>query len=174
MDKGPFQWNVGYNFCFLGYIMLGYVIRKWAEQRKSNRSGIIIIAMGIAVELIIVYLKYEQLKEGINNDLYTMPFSPILAISSVLIFTGISLVNVSCTFGNLPRMSLYIYLFHAGVLRLVRIILEKIWSGKVGSACFIIVCSVIVFAISYILSIVYEKGRRIVKRKTLCAFMKGE
>lgn len=87
-----FKWNIGYSFCFLGYFMIGYIIRKWADDKKSKGKGLFYLFCGVGILLIIGLLRYEQGVQKIADSELTYslvgPFNPLVVLASVLIFPG--------------------------------------------------------------------------------------
>lgn len=153
-----FKWNIGYSFCFLGYLMIGYTIRRWAEKRQHNGAGIWFLLSGGIIIFIIGWLRYGQGLRGIaDTDLkYSLlgPFNPLVVIASVLIFAGFSLVSIRWNFSQLSSISFYIYLFHGGVLVVVQKLLNILFS-EMDSRIFIILTTVLTFGISWIASKIY-------------------
>lgn len=154
------KWNIGYSFCFLGYLMIGYTIRKWAEVRKHNRKGISFLLSGGIILFIIGLLRYGQGARGIADfELkYSLlgPFNPLVVVASVLIFAGFSLVKIRCNLSKLSAISFYIYLFHGGVLVVVQKVLNILFL-EMDNRMFIMISTVLTFGISWIAAQMYIK-----------------
>ena len=174
-----FKWNIGYSFCFLGYLMIGYTIHKWSNRKQSKGKGVTFLLCGIGVLLIIGFLQYEQGMQGIaNSELkYSLlgPFNPLVVLASVLIFAGVSMIEVKKDFSKLSNVSFYIYLFHAGILVIVRKIVEIVLGEPIDSRVFIILSTILTFVLSWIASELYIRIFRCVesfiknqRTKTLC------
>lgn len=83
------NWDIGMSFCYLGYLMAGYQLRKWTKKRKNNKWGIFFIILGIILELLICCIQYAHSIRGIaeSAELYSVvgPQNPIVVTASVLI-----------------------------------------------------------------------------------------
>lgn len=155
-------WDIGFSFCYLGYFMIGFELRKWSLNKKSNFRGVILIILGIAIELIPVYLQYKYLVDNIDrNEAYEYLLidwqAPLIVVSSVLIFIGFSLLDVKKDFGKLSSHTFLIYLFHAGVWTILNTILIYTIGIEGDNRVVIPIMIVLVFLISYLLSILYKK-----------------
>ena len=154
------NWDIGGSFCYLGYFMVGYVMRKWAANHKNNLKGICLIVMGFLVELGITYLQYSYSLQGfsetdINYGLID-PQAPLIVVSSVLIFGGFSMLRINRNFGKLSGFTFLIYLFHAGVWDLLGLVVKKVIGVRGDNRIIIPASILIVFCFSYLLSIVYK------------------
>lgn len=116
-----FRWDIGYSFCYLGYFMAGYEIRKTCGERArhGNGTGACLLLAGIFFGLVTVYLRYGiamdgVLEEELRYDL-TDPYAPLVAAASLCIFTGFSMIRVKKDFGKLSSYTFLIYLCHAGI-----------------------------------------------------------
>lgn len=158
------NWDIGVIFCYLGYFMAGYELRRWAEKKKSNIKGLCMIALGIAVELFVTRIQYGYSIQGLSKteEIYGLvgPQCPLIVLASVLIFAGFSLVYMKKDFHKLSALTFLIYLFHAGVWDVGRRFVVK-YIGIRGDCRIVIpVCILIVFGISWILSAIYLAIRR--------------
>lgn len=158
------NWNVGQSFEYLGYFMVGYVLRK--DLRKNNVKAVIMILSGILIEIVAAMMQFHfQIVKGIAELKYGIvgPYCPLIVIASLLIFAGFSMLAVK---GNkwmrkLAGMSFVIYLFHAGVYdfieKLLHILKGKDYLLGCNNVYWIPILVVIVLIISVLLTIVYEK-----------------
>ena len=114
------NWDLGQAFEYLGYFMVGYVLRK--DLKKSQVKAVIAILLGIGIEVGTALLQYKlQIVNGVmeyqlNYKLVT-PYSPTIALASVFIFAGFTMLHVNgkAWISKLSDMSFFMYLFHAGV-----------------------------------------------------------
>lgn len=118
------NWDIGQSFEYLGYFMIGYVIRK--DLSKNNLKGILIIFLGIIVELVATCLEYKiQIVKGISEGklMFSIinPYCPIIVFASVLIFAGFTMLHIRYNrqIEKLAGISLIIYLVHGGVWDLI-------------------------------------------------------
>lgn len=161
LDVSPYvKWDIGYGFCFLGYLMIGYTIREWAEVKKNNIKGTLFILAGLVVLLSITCLRYKQALGGIADDELTYslygPYNPLVMVASVLIFIGFSLISIKFNVGNISAKTFYVFLFHAGVLFFVRKIITLLWSNGGDNRIVIPLATIVVFVISYVASVIFN------------------
>lgn len=180
-SRYQFSWNIGLSFCYLGYFMLGYILRKRFLNNKSNFKGILLIVLGVIVELVTTYFRYLQAINGIIDtelkiELIT-PYSPLIVIASILIFSGFSILQINKDFSSLARVTLYIYLIHAGVWHILNKIVKSVIGVDGDSKVIIPVNIIIVLLISYVFASLYiffwkkiEKKFKITDR--ICSWLK--
>lgn len=163
------NWDIGLSFCYLGYFMLGYVLRNWANNNKSNIKGTIFIILGTIVELIITYFRYVQALEGIaDTDLkfeLVTPYNPMVLAASIFIFLGFSLIKLDKSLSKLSSISFYIYLIHAGIWDLLKVSVKNIIGINGNFIVFIPLSVITVLLISIILALVYKKIWKIIDEK---------
>jgi len=173
-SKFYFKWDIGNSFCYLGYYMIGYVIRNRTLNNKSNLKGICFIILGVLIELGIGYLVYNL---DMNNNTYITnfnikdnkqlleTFSPLIVIASVTIFKGFSLLNIRKNLSELASVTFLIYLFHLGVWELLKITCVKLYvlllyvfnkNVVLMNVVTVLVMIILVFIISLVLSIIYK------------------
>lgn len=155
------QWDIGLCFEFLGYVMIGYEIRRKCEKTSSNNfKAVLFILLGLLVEFILVIIKYNNMIPKITKRYdITADYAPGVAIAAVLIFIGFSKLKIKRDFSKLSSLTLYIYLFHAGVLDYI-LRTSKIFNILTASDDCIIIIPVlisVIFIVCYILSIIYTK-----------------
>ena len=162
------NWDVGQSFEYLGYFMVGYILRR--DSRKNNGKGILLIILGILFEIatameafFIQFLRIIDEDDLMYTILEVYCSSIISTVAALLIFAGFSMLIIKgnkCT-RKLAKMSFIIYLFHAGVWDF----LKKLLCINKGSGYILAVdctygipiCTAIVLIISILLTIVYER-----------------
>mgnify|MGYP004652434993 CR=1 FL=1 len=160
------NWNVGQSFEYLGYFMVGYVLRK--DLRKNNIKAFFMILLGFFIEIVTAMVQFHfQIVKGIaESDLkyeIVSPYCPSIVIASLLIFAGFSMLTVKCNnwMRKLAGMSFVIYLFHAGVYdfigKILYILKGKDYLLDCNNVYWIPILIVTVFVISVLLTIVYAK-----------------
>lgn len=163
------NWDIGSSFCYLGYFMSGYVIRKKTVDHKNSAKGVFFIAAGFIIELVLTYLQYGYLLQGIAEEdmKYRLigPQCPLIVVSSVLIFLGFSMLNINKYFGRLSEATFLIYLFHAGIWDLLFLPLRKIVKTRGDNRIIIPAGIIIVFLLSYVLAIVYKRIWEIIDKR---------
>ena len=46
-------WDIGWQFCYLSYFLMGYKIRRWAADKKSNLIAALLIMAGCAINILL-------------------------------------------------------------------------------------------------------------------------
>lgn len=157
-SKYLFNWDIGQSFCYLGYFMAGERLRTFARERKNNGKGLCLIAVGAAIELAIACIQYRHGLAGITEEKYTLvgASNPAIVLASLLIFTGFAMLSLQKDLGALSRYTFLIYLLHGGVWDVLRQLLKAVGSAY-DSRIVIPVSIVATFALSYILSVLYQR-----------------
>ena len=165
------QWDLGKAFLYMGYFMLGYIIRNRTRSKHNNLLGVCFILSGIMLELVIAYIQYLHILQGIaeNDEKYALilPQTPWIVCASVVIFYGFSLLDIKWNFGKLSSYAFYIYLFHAGVWDIIRRVIKLYGMRIINSNIAIPFGVILVFLISYILSRCYVAAFFILLKKKL-------
>lgn len=157
------NWDLGQAFEYLSYFMVGYALRK--NLKKNNILAVLLIVLGFAVASVTAMIQYKyQILEGLAESKLEFPlvkpYSPLVVLSSVLIFAGFSMLKLKRIkiIEKLSARSLTIYLFHAGVWHLIS---ELIGKSKLvlsfNNSYWIPIFALIVFLISLILTEIYNK-----------------
>lgn len=165
-------WDLGRIFEYLGYFMVGYVIRIRFYGKKNNLKGYFFIVAGLIVESFCGFLKYEFnfkniLSTGLKFDMVS-PYSPGIVVASLLIFCGFSRLSLkrNLLIDQISKHSFIIYLFHAGVWECLKMIIDNFCEISQLNCCFYIpLLSLICLIISYILSILYDRISLIILSK---------
>lgn len=121
-------WDISYSFCYLGYFMLGYVLRKKFLQKKDNAHGICMLLCGALLLYVMAILWFKQAVTGKTASVFgypiTEPLSPFAACASVLIFLGFSRLDIKKKIGKAAEDTFWIYLFHAFFVTLYHAVLK--------------------------------------------------
>lgn len=151
-------WGLPSTVMYLGYVLIGYQIRKNTKEKKNNAKGILFIILGLLSLLLLSFL-YYLVKVGtiknIDEELFSNNFNPLIAIAGMFVFLGFSYIRINSIkiISFVSRESFVIYLIHVGV---ISIIFRN--TGYIGhSELFIPIGTSIVFLISLILAIGYNK-----------------
>ncbi len=177
------KWNLGLSFCYLGYFMIGYVIRNWAVSHKSNAKGLVWAGLGAGLELATAFFRYIQARQGIADRdmkyLLTDPYFPLTTAASVLIFAGFSRMTLKRDFGKLSALTFLIYLFHAGVWDIGERLTVRVLGPDADCRIVIPAGIAAVFFFSLLLSLAYRKLYRAADGKwkladKLCKLVKLE
>lgn len=167
------SWDLGQAFEYLGYFMVGYVIRK--DLQKNNLKGLMLIAVGTLIETATAFAKYKfQIADGIAESELKYgifsPYSPPTVAASLLIFAGFTMLQVKYNkhIEKLADMSFIIYLFHAGVwdffCKFMYIIKGRDYLTKLNNIYWIPIFVITVLAISAVLTVIYNN----LERRFLC------
>ena len=165
-----FNWDIGYSFGYLGYFMIGYVIRRRTLEKKNNIKGVLMTVAGVLVLSVVVYQRYQQSLQGLTDwDVVrniTDPYYPLITIGSVLMFAGFSYMRLNVNLGWISRYTFEIYLVHAGVWGILYRVITAIFGAPLDSKVVIWLGTFAVFMISLVLSMGYQKLWKAFESKT--------
>lgn len=173
-DNLILNWNIGQSFEYLGYFMVGYVIRE--DLPKSTGKGILLIIAGGVIEIAIAFIVYQfTLVNRIGGSelqgKLVSPYCPIIVVASLLIFAGFTMLKVgyNAWIQKLAASSFTIYLIHAGVWdvlqKLIYLIKGKNYIRNLNNTYWIPIFVIIVLLLSVLLTIVYEKVKFYISSK---------
>lgn len=158
-------WDIGMQAGFLGFYLVGYAIRSWAKRhRKSNRNGFLLILFGVFFEVVLACLRYRKVLGGapLSDERTEFSFlgyeglAPFVVVSSVLIFYGFTVLDMKLNLSKLSSYTFLIFLFHAGIWDMMKVVSRKKAIYPPQTDLSIIVCVFIVFIASLAASIVYK------------------
>lgn len=157
------NWSIAKAVCYLGYILIGYQIRKYYLSKKNNMKAILFIVGGIITELLVTYIQYTHSIRGLaeSDEKYSIigNFNPLIVIASVLIFAGFSQIKVNMKgLEFFSSLTFLIYFFHAGVIDLILHFVIK-YDTNIMNDCMVMIPLMIIlaFIISCVLSWLYNK-----------------
>lgn len=155
------RWDLGQSFCYLGYFMIGYVIRRCSIKHRNGIKALGFIALGSIVNLFVAYLHYGLIMDGIDERTLryglTVPCNPLVVLASILIFVGFSMLPVGQSFEKISSYTYFIYLFHGGVWSLGFQVVKKMCGPEGDNRIWIPLSIGAVFLISFGLSILYKR-----------------
>lgn len=181
-------WDVGIQIEFLGYFFVGFTIKRWADTVKpSNVYGGLLILSGIAVELLLSWLRYRQVLDGgtLSEEKTAFDFlayeglAPLIVVSSVLIFAGFSIIKNTRKFPKLSDLMMIVYLFHAGVWYILRAISKNFRIFPPDTIFSTLFSVALVFFVSLLCASIYKKiferidGKYKITEKILALFALG-
>lgn len=155
-------WDIGEQFCYLGYFLVGYTIRLWAADRKNNFRAAAFVFGGVLVECMLLCVNYLIAYREVSVSEFwvkvfdIMPLAPFEVLASVLIFAGFSLLNINVDFSKLSSYTFLIYLLHAVVWDFMAFFIRRGLYRIIDNRVLIPGCIVLVFLISLLGSIVYR------------------
>ncbi len=159
------KWDIGWQFCFLSYFLMGYKLRKWSENRKSNAKAIKLIVCGLSMNIGLGYINYCRGLNGLpvdvgyfaHNPFSYAPLAPLEVIASCMIFAGFSVMKIGKDFSKLAGYTFLIYLIHAGIWDLLYFMIgDRMIGNSIVEGISIIVISVVVFITSLLGAIIYN------------------
>lgn len=133
------NWDIGLQFCFLSYFLVGYKLREWGKTRKNNKLGLFLITIGVVVNVGIGYFNYLRGLGGLpvdvcnirQNPLSYGPLAPAEVVASCFTFAGFSVMTVKRDLYKLSRCTFLIYLIHPGVMDVIM----RLWGDRtIGNA----------------------------------------
>lgn len=168
------NWDFGQSFEYMGYFMIGYVLRR--DLKKSNFKGTVFLLLGFAVFTLTAFIRFKNLTiTGIDGNVRLLklinPYSPLTVLASLLVFAGFSMLQIPRIkiIEKLSEMSFVIYLFHAGVLHFISNLIKVVKGAdfilRLDSLYWIPISSAIVFLISVLLTVIYNKAEAFICRK---------
>lgn len=160
------SWDIGQAFEYLGYFMVGYVIRK--DLKKDSKKGIFLIVVGVLLEIATAFAEYQfQIVNGIGESEleYSIvgSFCPTIVVASLLVFAGFTMLSAryNVWIEKLSAMSFIIYLVHAGALdvicKLLNLVIGKNYIRTLNNVYWIPILVIMVLLFSILLTIIYRK-----------------
>lgn len=158
-------WDIGLQAEFLSLFMVGFSIRRWVECiGRSNMKGVLLIASGLLVEMLLAILRYREMMAGKSFTGVRQPFdwlafeglSPFVVLSAVLIFCGFSLLEIHVDFSGVSSLTFLIYLFHMGVWDIISRFSFHLKIYPPQTAVVIPVCVASVFVLSLLAARIYR------------------
>lgn len=170
-SKSQLRWDIGFQFRFTGYFMVGYEIHWMINGRKSNLRGLLHILLGGGILCIVAFIRYHQEMMGIALEALPMPFvsplCPWIIVASLCIFKGFSLLNVQHDYSELAASTFFIYLIHAGIWDIMFRVIRKLYGAKGDSRILIPLFIVCVFIVSLALHAGWRILYRMAKKNRL-------
>lgn len=166
-------WDIGNAFCYLSYYLIGYKIRAWSKGRKSSVKGYCLILIGFFGLAFLAFMRYKLASSGVviqkagnvivkDERLEVFAYEgldPFVVIASVFIFAGFSLLDIKSNsiISHVSSVTFYIYLFHGGILDVIKKLLQVKTSLIVQNNFAIPFYVVLVLAASIVCTIIYCK-----------------
>ncbi len=161
------HWDLGNSIKYLSYFLIGSTIHDNAIS--NTKKGISFILSGFFILSILgcgVYYLHiiNRFIPGERVLSWISPFNPIIMLSCILIFQGISMLrfNTNCILNALSKQSFIVYLFHAGIwdvlshgLRLLTGVENHLYN--LNSMLWIPAFTAIVLALSFVASVIYSR-----------------
>ncbi len=149
-------YDIGFSFCYIGYLLLGYEIRKRVTT-KDNVKAFMYIGASIMLCGLVGIIQYYTLDLQIPDQLRPEGnFSPFVVLGTICLFTGFSYLKVSLNLSKLSSLSFVIYLIHAFILYVISQVLRK-YGYNLNNAYVIPSLIVVVFILSAIYAEIYIK-----------------
>lgn len=168
------QWDLGRCLEYLGYFIIGYIIRK--EAKKNNFKGMICILFGVLIELVVGFMQYKiEIEMVVVEKMFyhdvNSPYSPMVVLASILIFSGFAMLTVKSSelIKKIADMSFVVYLVHEGIWITLGYVFHIITGNNLvilNNIVWIPIFTLILFLISIFFSIIYNKLEyKFVRRK---------
>lgn len=162
------DWSIAKVICYVGYLMIGYQLRKYNLTKRNNVKAIFLIMLGTIILLGLTYIQYQPSLMGIVKAVnkYSMVgnFNPLVVMASLLIFAGFSKMNINFHLRKIAPHTFNIYLIHAGVWDLMRTFVRKT-IGEGDARLIIPICVCVIFLLSWILSGVYSQIWNLIEKR---------
>ena len=174
------DWGPAKCISYVGFLMVGYQLRFYFQDKKSNIRGVVFIIGGILTELLLSVIQYQHSMMGLAeaDEKYSLVgnFNPLVVLASICIFCGFAQLDLNENqITSMASKTFLMYLLHAGVWNVLSQFVRATWDCRLV----IPVCVGVVCVISYLLTFLYDsiwracdKDRRITK--WLCKRMRLE
>lgn len=154
------KWNMGLSCNFLGYYLVGNVI--YSKRKKNNKKGVMYIMFGVLLEIVALFIRGIQIQGRIKNAfineyLFKGWFSPFYLLASIVIFYGVSMLEIEIQFSRIAKYMFYVYLFHAGILSVIQWVTYDKFQLGYNNLIILPLLVIIVFICSVIYNRVYKK-----------------
>ena len=150
-------YDIGFSFCYLGFLLIGYEIRKRVTN-KDNVKAFIYIGASIILFSFVGVVKYIALDLEMYYRLTILKlqdnFSPLIVIGSICLFTGFAYLKVNLNLSKLSSLCFVIYLIHAFILYLLMQVLRK-YGYNLNNAYVIPTLIVLVFLSGFLGTLVF-------------------
>ncbi|SFQ33491.1 Surface polysaccharide O-acyltransferase, integral membrane enzyme [Butyrivibrio proteoclasticus] len=151
-SKYKMAYSIGVVFAFLGYYLIGDVIKTDIDERKMAFN----ISSSVILCLICVLISYIYRYFGNNyyiSDAYVAFFSPTITIYSILIFELCSNIKISMSFEKLSNFIFEIYLLHSIILKIIKILVNSLNLSVILSEIILVIFT---FFISLICAVILK------------------
>lgn len=150
-------WSIGTIFCYLGYFLIGYQIR--IHSKKDTKKALLSFIFALVFLLLALRLQYSHtlmgLAEYMEDYQIIDSFNPLIVLASLSIFYGFSCISINLNVYKISKYTFYIYLIHAGIVKVVSLIIDKMITLQV--LIYIPIVSFITLVISLVISVVLNK-----------------
>lgn len=168
-ETGEVAWSSGLVFPFLGFVLIGDLLKQKLNTKKSNLRAVCFWAIGVLL-LAISYNKlyWHVLDKGIKG-LYNVYWSgyaaPLVVTAAILIFCAFGSAEIKLNLSWLAALSFDIYLNH----KLIITVLEESWFKELdlmyeGQLVVVFIQFVITFVISVPFAMITNKVFTIISR----------
>ena len=161
-----FHWNIGEAFCYIGFFMIGYVLRE--NGRGKTKGGLLMICAAMALHVISALLLYRALLSGADRTLaehrYIVTYAPLTVAASLLVFAGFARLKAKPFAERFAPHTYNIYLIHAFLLdiavRILRAWKGQRWLTHLDARFAIPLGGVILYLLSFGCSVLLKKLRK--------------
>ena len=156
------SYSFGVVFAYMGYFLVGNVIYE-NTKNKSVVKAFVYLLISVMFIVITYLVRQSFVIENYMWNPYCSFFSPFIAIASVFFFMAVSNWKLIISFGKLPNLMFYVYLFHTVIYETVFIVLNN----KIIYNTFftILLVSLFTFVVSLIVSFVFMKIWNVIDKK---------
>lgn len=123
-DTSRATWTVGMVFSFLGYVLIGDVL-KHKIIKKNNLRGILLLIGGNIILCLDYFLLYQCVLAG--GDYYNKMLSkygaPLVVIAIIMIFCAFAFLDLHINMSYLSSLSFYVFLNHKIIIEFLSDIL---------------------------------------------------
>lgn len=121
-ENSQVTWSLS-NLYLMGYVLMGDVITERIKNRKNNLVGILLIIAGVLMLIcnhLILHATVTNAEGDYYNKFLNMYSAPLIVLSSIIIFTGFSILQVKRSVYLLAGTSYTVFLSHKLILNILR------------------------------------------------------
>ena len=117
LDDSKAAWTVGNSMTFLGYVMMGDLIKNKITV-INNKKGLLMCLLGIALLAIDYFILFVRVQHGdiYYNKWLSLYAAPLVILGSILVFSGGGMLELQRDFSFLSKQSFIVYLCHKLVI----------------------------------------------------------
>lgn len=119
-ESSQTTWSLS-NLYFMSYVLLGDVISTRLKNRKNNFVGLSLIILSLFILAINHSILYYAVLNGGNyyNRLLNLYGAPLIVVSSLLTFTGFSLMKIKRNISIVASVSYTVFLSHKLIMSIL-------------------------------------------------------
>ncbi len=159
LDSYTASYSVGCSLGFLGFVLVGDIIRH--KMGKNNVKGSLLILAGLAMLLVNYYVLYGLVENGgyYGDRLFNSRTAPLVLVGALSIFAGFGMIRLKYSVAFWAKYTFFIYLFHKIVLDGCHYIMYKRLGMSLPTNYLLEMIGevIVIFLVSMVFSILFDK-----------------